>query len=66
MLDPRVRVALVEFSQGHRALEETAQLLAQVHRETGCLAIYPSSGSGLEQQSLIARFREIVDGEKRS
>ena len=60
MLDKRVRTALVEYQQGRWSLEQTAQLLAQVRRETGCLELHPSPSAGANERALLARFAELV------
>ena len=60
MLDPRVRTALVEYQRGRRDLESAAQLLAQVRRETGCLALHGSASAGAAERALLARFAELV------
>lgn len=60
MLDPRVRKALIEFRQGRRSLEDTAQLLAQVRRATGCLELRAASSAGPAEHALLARFAELI------
>ena len=61
MLDPRVRRALTEYHQGKRSLEDTAQLLAAVRRETGCLELYPSPSAGAADRALLTRYAELLD-----
>lgn len=60
MLDSRVRTALVEFQQGRRTLEATAQVLARVRRETGGLELHASASAGEAEKALLARFAELV------
>ena len=60
MLDRRVRTAILEFQQGRRSLEDAAQLLAQVRRETGCLELYASASTGAAERALLARFAELA------
>lgn len=61
MLDPRVRRALTEYHQGKRSLEETAQLLVTVRRESGCLELYPSPSAGAADRALLARYAELLE-----
>lgn len=61
MLDRRVRAALLDYRQGRKGLEETAQLLAQVRRETGCLELHAAPSAGPAERALLARFAELVD-----
>ena len=63
MLDKRVRTALIEYQEGRRTLEQTAQLLAQVRRETGCLELHPAPSAGARERALLARFAELVAAE---
>lgn len=60
MLDPRVRVALTEYQRGRRSLEETAQALLVVRRETGCLELHPAPTAGAAERALLARFAALV------
>jgi hypothetical protein len=60
MLDPRVRDALVAYQQDRVGLEATAQLLAQVQRETGCLELHASPGASPAERALLARFAALV------
>jgi hypothetical protein len=63
MLDPRVRGALLAYQQRRSSLEATAELLAMVRRETGCLELHASAAAGPEERALIARFAELsTDG----
>jgi len=63
MLDPRVRTALLEYQQGKRSLEATAQLLADVRRETGCLELHAAPSAGAAERALLARFAELIGGD---
>jgi hypothetical protein len=60
MLDPRVRTALLEYQQGKRSLEATAQLLADVRRETGCLELHAAPSAGAAERALMARFAQLI------
>ena len=60
MLDPRVRTALLEFRAGRRTLEATAQTLAQVRRETGCLELHASASADEREGALLTRFAELA------
>jgi hypothetical protein len=60
MLDPRVRQALLEYQQGRRSLEATAQALIAVRRATGCLELHASPAAGAAERALLARFAELV------
>ena len=61
MLDPRVRTALVEYREGRRSLEDTAQLLAEVRRVTGCLELHAAPSAGAAERALLARFAELIE-----
>lgn len=63
MLDPRVRKALLAYQAGTCELEEAAQMLLQVRRETGCLELQAPAGTPPRQQQLVARFAELVQAE---
>jgi hypothetical protein len=63
MLDHRVRTALVEYQRGTRTLEDAAQLLAQVRRETGCLELQASPSAGAAERALLRRFAELTEPE---
>lgn len=60
MLDPRVRTALTDYQRGRLTLEDTAQLLITVRRETGCLELHASPRAGAADRALWARFAELV------
>ena len=60
MLDPRVRAALEAYQRGRSGLEATAQLLARVRRETGCLELHASPTASVAERALLARFAELV------
>ena len=60
MLDPRARTAILEYHQGRMTLEAAAQTLAQVHRETGCLALHQAPEASEADRALLARFAELT------
>jgi hypothetical protein len=63
VLDPRVRKALLDYQAGTCELEDAAQMLLQVRRETGCLELQAPPGTAPRQQQLVARFNELVKAE---
>lgn len=58
-LDPRVRQTLLDFQSGRCNLEQAAERLMQVRRETGCLELHCAPGAPAAQQHLVARFAEL-------
>ena len=60
MLDKRVRVLLADYQKGSRGLEETAQRLMSVRRETGCLELQIAPSAGPAERALVARFVDLV------
>ena len=60
MLDSRVRTALTDYQRGRLSLEECAQMLLAVRRETGCLELRTAPSAGEADRALLARFAELV------
>jgi hypothetical protein len=60
MLDRRVRTLLTEFRNGTRGVEETAQGLLRVRRETGCLDLHVAASADSAERALVTRFAELV------
>jgi hypothetical protein len=50
----------MEYQRGKCGLEETAQLLAKVRRETGCLELHAAPSASAEERALTARLAELV------
>ena len=62
-LDPRVRKAILSYENGECGLEDAAQMLFRVRRETGCLELQAPPGTSHQQQRLVARYAELVKAE---
>ena len=60
MLDSRARQAILDYQAGKCDLEDAAQILLQVRRETGCLDLQAPPGTPPRQQLLVKRFSELV------
>ncbi|MCC6774915.1 MAG: hypothetical protein IT360_27350 [Gemmatimonadaceae bacterium] len=63
MLDPRVRHAIADFQGGHCDVEQAAQRLLEVRRETGCLSLRAVANMSESQRRLIERFTELAQHE---
>lgn len=62
MLDRRVLETLLAYRAGRLSLEDAAQALARVQRETGCLTLLATPGSDAAERALVARVTALVRG----
>lgn len=63
MLDARVKQAILDLDTGRSDLEQAAQRLLQVRRETGCLTLHATPGAPEPQRRLIERYTQLVQDE---
>lgn len=63
MLDPRVRTVLTEYLAGRCDVEQAAQVLLHVRRETGCLELHASATTAPAQRLLVQRYDALVRAE---
>lgn len=60
MLDPRVRTILLDYHAGELSLEQAAQALLQVRRDTGCLDLHVAPNAAVRERELVERYAELV------
>jgi len=60
MLDPRVREALLALRAQRITVEDAAQQLLQVRRETGCLWLMVSADSSAAERALVDRYTALA------
>lgn len=63
MLDPRVRETLLALRAERMTVEEAAQSLLAVRRETGCLSLMVSAGSSATERALVDRYTALATAE---
>lgn len=60
MLDPRVREILMSLRAERLTVEEAAQSLLLVRRESGCLSLMVSEGSSATERALVDRYAALA------
>ena len=63
MLDSRVRNVVAEYLAGRCDVENAAQQLLVVRRETGCLELHASASTSATQRLLVDRYAALVRAE---
>ena len=60
MLDARVRETLLALRAERVTVEEAAQSLLEVRRETGCLSLMVSADSSGPERALVDRYTALA------